>query len=76
MERVKVPEFEMEFRYLLQDPKRRHQLGDQAWATTLVLVDVAAQNTMSAAVPTKSDETAYLSALESARNFGAFKFEA
>ena len=42
VESVKVPEFEMDFCYLLQDPKRRHQPGDQAWATTLVMVDVAA----------------------------------
>ena len=33
------------------------------WATTLVLVDVAAQNPMSVTIPTKSDENAYLSAL-------------
>ena len=32
----------MDFCYLLQDPKRRHQPGDQAWATTIVMVDVAA----------------------------------
>ena len=37
---VKLPEFEMDFCYLLQDP--RHQPGDQAWTTTLVMVDVAA----------------------------------
>ena len=43
-------------------PKRRHQPGDQAWATTLVMVDVAAQNPLSAAISTKSDENAYLSA--------------
>ena len=42
VESVKVPEFEMDFCYLLQDPKRRHQPGDQAWATTLVMVDVVA----------------------------------
>ena len=62
-ESVKVLEFDMDFCYLLQDPKCRHQPGDQAWAKTLVMVDVAAQNTMSAAVPTKSDEDVYLSAL-------------
>ena len=28
---------------VLQDPKRRHEPGDQAWATTLVMVDVAAR---------------------------------
>ena len=59
---VKVPEFEMDFCYLLQDPKRRHQLGDHTWATTLVMVDVAAQNPC-AALSTKSDEHAYLSAM-------------
>ena len=42
---------------------QRHQPGDQAWATTLVMFDVAAQNPMCAALSTKSDETAYLSAL-------------
>ena len=60
---VKVPEFEMDFCYLLQDPKRRHQPGDQAWARTLVMVDAAAKNPMSAALSTKSDEKAFLSAL-------------
>ena len=59
-ESVKVPEFEMDFCYLLQDTKQRHQLGDQAWPTTLVMVDVAAQNPMCAALSTKSDENAYL----------------
>ena len=61
VESVKVPEVEMDFWYLLQDPKRRHQLGDPAWATTLVMVDVAAQNPLCAALTTKSDENAYLS---------------
>ena len=27
VESVKVPEFEMDFCYLLQDPKRRHEPG-------------------------------------------------
>ena len=36
--------------------QRRHP-GDQAWTTTLVMVDVAAQNPMCAALSTKSDET-------------------
>ena len=36
VESVKTPEFEMDFCYLLPDPKRRHEPGDQAWATTLV----------------------------------------
>ena len=62
-EGVKVLEFEMDFCYLLLDPKRRHQPGDQAWATTLMMVDVTAQNPMCAALSTKSDENAYLSAL-------------
>ena len=44
LESVKVPEFEMDFCFLLQYPTRRHQPGDQAWATTLVMVDLAAQN--------------------------------
>ena len=60
MESVKVPEFEMDFCYLFQDPKRRHQPCDQAWATTFVMVDVAAQNPLCAAISTKSDENAYL----------------
>ena len=63
VEGVKVSEFEMDFCYLLQDPKRRHQPGDQAWAMTLVRVDVAAQHPMCAALSTKSDAYAYLSAL-------------
>ena len=63
MESVKVPEFEIDFCYLLQDPKRRHQPGDQARATTLVMVDVAAQNPLCAATSTKSDENAYPSAM-------------
>ena len=50
-----VPEFEMDFCYLLQDPKGRHEAGDQAWATTPVMVDVAAQNPLCAAISTKSD---------------------
>ena len=66
VESVKVLEFEMDFCYLLQDPKKRHQLGDQAWATTLVIVDVAAQSPMCVALSTKSDENAYLSALRTA----------
>ena len=52
VESVKVPEFEMDFGYLLQDPKRRHQPGDEAWATTLVMVDVGAQNPLCAAIST------------------------
>ena len=63
VESVKVPEFEVDFCFLLQDPKRRHQPGGQVWATTLVLVDVTAQNPMSGALSTKSDENAYLPAL-------------
>ena len=63
VESVKVPEFEMNFCYLLQGPKQRHQPRDQAWTTTLVMVDVAIQNPMCAALSTKSDENAYLSAL-------------
>ena len=63
VESVKVPELEMDFCYLLQDPKRRHEPGDQAWATTLVMVDVAAQNPLCAAISTKSDEDAYLTAI-------------
>ena len=59
----KCIEFEMDFCCLFQDPKRRHQPGDKAWASTLVLVDVAAQNPMRATIPTKSDENAYNSAL-------------
>ena len=46
----KVREFEMGFCYLLKDPRRRHQHGDQAVATTLVMVGVAAQNPISAAL--------------------------
>ena len=61
--KCEVPVFEMDFCNPLQDPKQRHQPGDQAWATTLVMVDVAAQNPMCAALSTKSDENAYLSAL-------------
>ena len=56
VESVKIPEFEMDFCYLLQDPHRRHEPGDQAWATTLVIVDVAAQNALCAALSTESDE--------------------
>ena len=63
VERVKVPEFEMDFCYLLQDSKRRHELGDQAWATTPVIVDVAAQNPLCAAISTKSCENACLTAM-------------
>ena len=63
VESVEVLEFEMDFCYLLQDTKRRHQPGDQAWATTLVMVDVAAQNPLCAALSTKYDEKAYLSAM-------------
>ena len=63
VESVKVPEFETDFCYLLQESKRRHQPGDQAWATTLVMVHVAAQNPLCAALSTKSDENAYLSAM-------------
>ena len=53
----------MDFCYLLQDPSRRHEPCDQAWATTLVEVDVAAQNPLRAAISTKSDENAYLSTM-------------
>ena len=63
VESVKVPEFAMGFCFLLQDPKQRHQPGDQAWATTFVMVDVAAWNPKCAALSTKSDEHACLSAL-------------
>ena len=49
--------------HLLQDPKRRHEPGDQAWATTPVMVDVAAQNPLCAAFSTTSDENAYLTAM-------------
>ena len=63
VESVKVPQFDMDFCYLLQDPKRKHQPGDQAWATTLLMVDVAAQNPLCGALSTKSDENAYLSAM-------------
>ena len=63
VESVKVPEFEMDFCYLLQDSKRRHQPGDQARDTTLVMVDVAAQKPLCAAISTKSDDNAYLSAM-------------
>ena len=62
VESVKVPEFEMDFCYLLQDPKRRHQPGDQALATTLVMMDVA-ENPLCAAISTESDEHAYPSAM-------------
>ena len=44
VESVKVPEFEMHFCYLLQDPMKRHEPGDQARTATLARVDVAAQN--------------------------------
>ena len=60
VESVKVLEFEMDFCCLLQHPKQRHQPGDQTWATTLVMVDVAAQNPMCAALLTKSDENSAL----------------
>ena len=63
VESVKVPEFEMEFFYPLQDPKQSNHPGYQAWPTTFVMVDVAAQNPMCSAMSTKSDENAYLSAL-------------
>ena len=46
---------------MLQDPKRRHELGDQALATTLVMVDVAAQNPLCAAISSMSDESACVS---------------
>ena len=62
LESVKIPEFEMDFCYLLQDSKRRHELGDQAWATTLVMVDVAAQNPLCAAISSKSGGIAYVTA--------------
>ena len=55
VESVNVPEFEMDFCYLLHDPKRRHQ--------PLVMVEVAAQNPLCAALSTMSDENAYLSAM-------------
>ena len=35
VESVKVPEFGMDFCYLLLDPKRRHQLGGQAMGHNL-----------------------------------------
>ena len=35
--------------------------GDQAWATTLVAFDTASGNSISLAVPTKTDENRYLS---------------
>ncbi|CAK0896486.1 unnamed protein product, partial [Prorocentrum cordatum] len=60
-ETKKLPEFEMDFCNLVQDPKGRHNPGDQAWATTPALVDTAAQNPMVIAVPTKSAETNYIS---------------
>ena len=63
---VKVPEFDMDFCYLLQYPKRRHQPGDQAWAKTRVMVDVADQSPMCGALSTQSVENAYLSALRTA----------
>ena len=53
----------MDLCYLLQALKRPHQPGDQAWITTLVVVDVSAQIPMSSALSTKSYETAYLPAL-------------
>ena len=37
--------------------------GGQAWAATLVMVDVAAQDPLCAAMPTKSDEHAYLTTM-------------
>ena len=61
VESVKIPEFEMDFCCLLQDTLRRHQPGDEACTTTLVTVNAAAQNPMSAALSTKSYEYAYLS---------------
>ena len=63
LESEKAFEFEMDFCHLPQDSKKRHQPGDQAWATTLMMVDVAAQNPLCAALSTKSDENAYLSAM-------------
>ena len=60
VESAKVPEFEMDFCYFAQDPKRRLQPGDRAWATTLVMVDVAAKSPLCAAISTKSYENAYL----------------
>ena len=63
VENVKVPQFDMDFCYLLQDPKRKHQPGDQVWATTLLMVDVAAQNPLCRALSTMSGEDAYLSAM-------------
>ena len=59
VESVNVPDFEMDFCYLFQDRKRRHEPGDQ----TPVMVDVAAQNPLCAALSTKSDENAYLSGM-------------
>ena len=58
VESVKVPKFEMGFCCILQDAKRRHQPGDEAWATTFVMVDVAAQNLMCVALSTQFDENA------------------
>ena len=59
VESVKVPEFEMDFCHLFQDSKKRHQPGHQAWATTLVMVDVTTQNPLCAALSTKSNKNAY-----------------
>ena len=63
VESVKVLDFEMDFCFLLQDPKRRREPGDQAWATTLVMVDVAAQNPLCATISTTSGGNAYLTAM-------------
>ena len=61
-----MPESEMDFCYLFQDPMRPHQPGDQPWATTVVMGHVAAQNPMSAALSTKSAENAFPSAMRAA----------
>ena len=63
VESVNVLEFEMDSCYLLQDPNRKHQPGDQAWAATLEMVHVAVQNPLCSPLSTKSDENSYLSAM-------------
>ena len=63
VESVKILECGMDFCYLLQETKRRFEPGDQAWATTPVMVDAAAQNLLCAAISTTSDENACLTAV-------------
>ena len=63
VESVKVPEFELDFCYLLEDLSGDITLVIKRGATTLVMVNVSAQNPLCAAVSTKTDENAYLSAL-------------